>query len=60
MTVTLEHPERAAFYAGLAALTVIEVIDWPVAVVIGVGHAVAHRAHNRALRGIAEGLEAGV
>jgi hypothetical protein len=60
VTMTLEHPERAAFYAGLAALALIEVIDWPVAALICAGHSIAHRAHNRALRGIAEGLEAGV
>jgi hypothetical protein len=60
VTVTLQHPERAAFYAGLLALALIEVIDWPVAVLICVGHTVAHRAHNRALQGIAQGLEAGV
>jgi hypothetical protein len=58
--VTLQHPEQAAFYAGLAALTLLEVIEWPVAALICVGHSVARRAHNRALRGIAEGLEAGV
>lgn len=60
VTVTLQHPERAAFYAGLVALALIDVIDWPVLALICVGHVVAHRAHNRALLGIAEGLEAGV
>jgi hypothetical protein len=58
--VTLQDPERATFYAGLVALTLLEVIDWPVAALIIVGHSVAQRAHNRAIRGIAEGLEAGV
>ena len=40
-------------------MALFEIIEWPVAVVIAVGHEIAHRAKNRAIREFAEGLEAG-
>jgi hypothetical protein len=39
-------------------MALLEVIDWPVALVIGVGHEIAHRARSRAIRELAEGVEA--
>jgi hypothetical protein len=48
-----------AWYVGLAIMALLEVVDWPVALVIGVGHELAHRARRRALRELAEGIEAG-
>lgn len=50
---------RFAWYVGLALMALLDVIDWPVALVIGVGHEIAHRARSRALRELAEGVEAG-
>jgi hypothetical protein len=40
-------------------MALFEIIEWPVAVVIAVGHEIAHRAKNRAIRELAEGIEAG-
>ena len=54
-----DHPERLAWYAGLAVMVVLEVVEWPLAVVIAVGHEIAHRARKRAIRELAEGIEAG-
>jgi hypothetical protein len=53
------HHQRLAWYGGLAVMAVLEVIDWPVALVIAVGHEIAYRARTRALRELAEGIEAG-
>ena len=39
----LPSPEQAAYYVGLGLLGVLEIIEWPVAVAIGVGTAIAHR-----------------
>jgi len=50
--------QRLAWYLGLALMAAFEVIDWPVAIVIGVGHEIAHRTHRVALRELAEGIEA--
>jgi len=40
-------------------MALFEVIEWPVALVIAVGHEIAHRARTRAIRELAEGIEAG-
>jgi len=56
-----QHPHpRFAWYAGLAVMAVIEVIEWPLAIVMMLGHEIAHRAHSKALRDFAEGVEAGL
>ena len=51
--------EHLAWYAGLTLMALFEVIEWPVALVIAVGHELARRARNRAIRELAEGIEAG-
>ena len=42
----LPPPERMAYYAGLGALAVFQVIEWPVAVAIGAGTALAGRSRG--------------
>jgi hypothetical protein len=37
--VPIPRPDQLAFYGALAGLVVVELVDWPVAVAIGVGHA---------------------
>jgi len=54
----LPHP-RLCWYAGLAVMAIIEVVEWPLAILMMMGHEIAHRAHNQALRDFAEGVEAG-
>ena len=39
--VAVPSPKQLAFYGALGALAVFEVIDWPVAVAVGVGQAAA-------------------
>ena len=55
---TLPHP-RFGWYAGVALMAIFEIIEWPLALVMMVGHEVAHRAHSDVLRDFAEGIEAG-
>jgi hypothetical protein len=52
-------PEQLAWYAALAMMPLLEVIEWPVAVVIAAGHEISHRGRSRVLREFAEGIEAG-
>jgi len=40
-------------------MALFEVVEWPIAIVIAVGHEIAHRSRNRGLRELAEGIEAG-
>lgn len=52
-------PLHLAWYAGLTVMALFEIIEWPVAIVIAVGREIAHRSRDRALRELAEGIEAG-
>jgi hypothetical protein len=56
-TVTLPPPNRLLFYAGLGVLAAIEVIEWPVALIVGVGHLLAEQRHSRAGRDVGEAME---
>lgn len=54
----LPHP-RLAWYAGVVVVAAFDVIEWPLAIVMMLGHEIAHRTHSAALRDFAEGVEAG-
>ena len=49
-------PELLTFYAGLAALAAFELVDWPLVVVIAVGHELA-RSRRPGMRGLGESVE---
>jgi hypothetical protein len=55
--VPIPRPDQLAYYGALAALAAVEVIDWPVAVAIGAGHALASNHHNRVAQELGEALE---
>jgi hypothetical protein len=57
VSLPVPPPERAVYYAGLAVLAAVELIGWPVAVVIAAGDAVAAHSRNRPVRGVAESAE---
>jgi hypothetical protein len=48
--VPIPRPDQLAFYGGLAGLVALELIDWPVAVAIGVGHALVSGGQDRTSR----------
>ncbi len=48
---------HAAYYVALAALVAVEVVDLPVAVLLGVGHLML-RSHNPTLEEVAHALDA--
>jgi hypothetical protein len=56
-TVTLPPPDRATFYVGLGTLAAVEVIEWPVAVVVGLGHYLAARSRSTAGKELGEATE---
>ncbi len=49
--------EELAFLTGVAVLGVAGVVEWPVVVLLGVGHALVNRRHNRVLREFGEALQ---
>ncbi|WP_234382797.1 hypothetical protein [Streptomyces dysideae] len=55
--VELLPPEQLAFLVGVGVLAAFEILEWPVAVVLGVGHQLAHSHHGRVLREFGEALE---
>ncbi|HKC28803.1 MAG TPA: hypothetical protein VKB75_12395 [Jatrophihabitans sp.] len=57
-TVRLPAPEHLAYYGAVGLLAALEVIDWPIAVLIAAGHALANRQHGRTIQELAEALEA--
>ena len=56
-TVTRPPPDRIAYYCALGVLAAVEVIEWPVALVIGTGHLLADQHWSRILRGVGEAAE---
>lgn len=55
--VGIPPPEHLAFYAALGALAALEIIEWPVAVIVAAGHVLAAEEHHRTRHEIGEALE---
>jgi hypothetical protein len=55
--VELPPPDQLAFLAGVGVLAAVKVVEWPVALVLAVGHQLAHSHHGRVLREFGEALE---
>jgi hypothetical protein len=55
-TIRLPEPERLAYYGGILALAAFGVLDWPVAIVLGVGHVLAEQHRHRFLADFGEAL----
>jgi hypothetical protein len=55
--VWLGEPKHLPFYAGLAVLAAVGIIEWPVAAVISVGKLLADNAHREVLRDFGSALE---
>ena len=55
----LELPaaEEVAYIGGVTVLAVVGVLEWPVAVLLGIGHGLATARHNKMLRAFGEALE---
>jgi hypothetical protein len=56
-TVQMPSADRLAFYATLGVLGALEVIDWPVALVVGVGHLLSEQHHSRTLQEAGQAVE---
>ena len=54
--VRLPEPQRLAFYGGIAALAALGIVDWPVALVLGIGHLLAEDHHHQCLCDFGEAL----
>lgn len=52
--VQLPPTQDVAFIGGVAALAIVGMLEWPVAVLLGVGHGLATVRHNKLLRAFGE------
>ncbi|HNM85369.1 MAG TPA: hypothetical protein PKI77_12685 [Mycobacterium sp.] len=55
--VRVPPPDQLAYYGALGVLAAAEIIDWPIALVLATGHALAENQHNRTVRELGEALE---
>jgi hypothetical protein len=59
LRIDLPRPERLAWYAGLGLMAAFEIVDWELALIIGLGHLIADSAHNKTIAELASGAESG-
>ncbi len=55
--VTIPRPDQLAYFGGLAVLAALEIIEWPVALIIASGHVLADQHHNRLAQELGEAIE---
>jgi hypothetical protein len=53
----LPAPEHLAFYAGVGAMALFGVMEWPVVAALMVGHTLVSAQHNKVLQSLGEALE---
>jgi len=53
----LPSADDVAFIGGVAVLVMVGVVEWPVGVALGLGHALATSRRNRVVRAFGEALE---
>lgn len=55
--VCIPRPQHLAWYAGVGALAALEVIDWPVALILAAGKALADNHSSDTLREFGQALD---
>ncbi|MGC5018803.1 hypothetical protein [Micromonospora sp. DT47] len=55
--VAVPPPDKVAYYAGLGVLAALQVIEWPLALVITAGHLLADQHMSGLAKGLGEALE---
>ncbi len=53
----LPRPEQLAYLAGIGALAALEIIEWPAALVLAIGHTLVTQQHNRVVEELGEALD---
>ena len=57
VSLTLPPPADLAFYAGVGAMAVFGIMEWPVVAALVVGHTLVNAQHNQVLQSLGEALE---
>ncbi|MBQ0891513.1 hypothetical protein KBX37_00070 [Micromonospora sp. U56] len=50
-------PDKLAYYAGLGVLAALQVIEWPLALVVTAGHVLADQHMSGLVKGLGEALQ---
>jgi hypothetical protein len=56
-SIEIPPPDRLVFYTALGLLAAFQVIDWPVALIVGIGHVLAEQRHWRTGQDVGEALQ---
>ncbi|GAA4587438.1 hypothetical protein GCM10023194_36330 [Planotetraspora phitsanulokensis] len=56
--VTVPPPDRLVFYAVLGLLGVMEIVEWPIVLIVGAGHFLAEQHRYPVLMQLGEAAEA--
>ncbi|MER6125270.1 hypothetical protein ABT173_22060 [Streptomyces sp. NPDC001795] len=57
LRLELPPTDQLVFLAGVGVLAALDLIEWPLALVIGIGHELARSHHGKVLREFGEALE---
>jgi hypothetical protein len=55
--VAVPPPDKIAYYVGIGVLAALQVIEWPLALVITAGHILADQHLSGIAKGVGEALE---
>ena len=56
-SLKLPRPETLAYYGALGVLAAVEIIEWPIALILATGHALANNQHSRIAQELGEALD---
>jgi hypothetical protein len=56
-SINLGPPDQLVYLAGIATLTALEIIEWPIALVIAAGHLLAEQRRSNTMHAFGEALE---
>jgi hypothetical protein len=57
-TVTVPPPDRLVFYGVLGLLGVLEIVEWPIVLIVGAGHFLSEQHRHPTLQQMGEAAEA--
>lgn len=57
--INLPDRPALAWYAGIGAMAAMELIEWPIALVITGTHLIENHVHSRSIQELADGIESG-
>jgi hypothetical protein len=55
--IGLPSTEEAVYVGGLATLAALGLLEWPIAILLGIGHHLAMSGHDKGIRAFGEALD---